>query len=240
MQFTEPSIADGLAELRAAAVDLVIGLPVYPLCGPSTTIAALREFDHQFEVQDWEVARGSISGWHQHPDYVPLRVDAIRRFLAAHALNLQDPATRLIFSTHGTPERYLAEGSRYDRYVEEICAAVAVGLKVGQYRIGFQNHGDGSGVLWTEPEIQDVIDGIEAERVVVDAVSFMHEQSETLVDLDRELRTAAESRGLEFHRVPIPYLDPAFVRLLGDLVEEAVGVGNAGGPEGAPKSALRV
>jgi ferrochelatase len=47
----------------------------------------------------------------------------------------------------------------------------------------------------------------------------MHEQSETLAELDEELRAAAEGRGLDFYRVPIPHLAPDFVSMLADLVE---------------------
>jgi ferrochelatase len=50
----------------------------------------------------------------------------------------------------------------------------------------------------------------------------MHEQSETLSELDGELRGIAEEAGLEFHRVPIPHDDPAFAELLADLVEDVL------------------
>jgi ferrochelatase len=50
----------------------------------------------------------------------------------------------------------------------------------------------------------------------------MHEQSETLAELDDDLRGKAEERGLEFFRVPIPYLAPEFVTMMADLVESVV------------------
>jgi protoporphyrin/coproporphyrin ferrochelatase len=50
-------------------------------------------------------------------------------------------------------------------------------------------------------------------------VSFMHEQSETLAELDHELREEAEERGLGFFRVPIPHAAPQFIAVLADLVE---------------------
>jgi protoporphyrin/coproporphyrin ferrochelatase len=58
---------------------------------------------------------------------------------------------------------------------------------------------------------------------VVDPVSFMHEQSETLAELDHELRGEAEARGIAFHRVPIPFDAPEFFAVLADVVEAAVG-----------------
>ncbi len=61
------------------------------------------------------------------------------------------------------------------------------------------------------------------EGIVVVPISFMHEQSETLSELDRELRAEAEERGLEFHRVPVPHGDPRFASVLADLVEARIG-----------------
>jgi ferrochelatase len=62
-----------------------------------------------------------------------------------------------------------------------------------------------------------VIADVDADRVIVDATSFMHEQSETLAELDHELKEKAEERGLEFFRVPIPYDAPQFIDMLADL-----------------------
>src|SRR5690606_12529800 len=84
------------------------------------------------------------------------------------------------------------------------------------------NHGNRP-IDWTQPDIDDVIREIDAERVVVVPVSFMHEQSETLAELDHDLREEAEERGLQFFRVPIPHDDPRFYRLLADLVEAVTG-----------------
>ena len=79
-----------------------------------------------------------------------------------------------------------------------------------------------------------MIDAVDAEHVVVVPVSFLHEQSETLAELDVELREAAEARGLGFHRVPVPHDDARFIALLADLVQAATGEGGAALPALAP------
>jgi ferrochelatase len=75
---------------------------------------------------------------------------------------------------------------------------------------------------WTQPEISTVVKELDAAHVVVEPVSFMHEQSETLSELDHELRAVAEEVGLNFHRVPIPHNNPRFAILLADLVQNAL------------------
>lgn len=222
MQFTDPSIQVAIDEVTEAGADFLVSIPVYPLSGPSTSVAALNEVDRVLAERGWSGPARQVTGWHRHPLYLKTRVDAIRRVVEEDGISLADPGTRLVFSAHGTPMKYLREGSRYDEYVREFCAAVARELGADDYVIGYQNHTNRPGVEWTQPDIEAVVDEIDAERIVVDAVSFIHEQSETLAELDDELRERVEERGIGFHRVPIPYLAPDFVSTLADLVEAAI------------------
>ncbi|MFB6146317.1 MAG: ferrochelatase [Halobacteriaceae archaeon] len=221
-QFTEPLIEDAVASARADGVDHLIGLPVFPLCGPSTSVAANDDLEAAVADQDgWEPEVTPITGWHRHPLYNRIRVENLAAFADEEGLDLADPDTALVFSAHGTPVHYLEAGSRYDRYVEEYCETVAGLLGVEGYEVGFQNH-ENRDIPWTEPEVEDVVADLDAECVVVDPISFMHEQSETLSELDDELREVAEDAGLAFHRAPIPHDDPRFPELLADVVEPFV------------------
>ena len=217
-QYTEPYIPDAAAAARDDGVDRVIGLPIYPLCGPSTNVIALDELEESIDELGWDVPFQAITGWHKHPDYNHLRADNVARYAEGEGVDLGDPETALVFSAHGTPTHYLNEGSRYDVYVDEFTDVMASMLGVEEYHIGFQNH-ENRDIPWTEPEVEDLVTGLDAERVVVEPVSFLHEQSETLSELDVELREEAEEVGLEFHRVPIPHDDERVPTVLGDLVE---------------------
>jgi protoporphyrin/coproporphyrin ferrochelatase len=221
MQFTAPSIPDAVARARADGVALLVGLPVYPLCGPSTTVAALRDLADAVKAADWDVDLREISGWHTQPLYTAIRAEGIRAVAAAAGLDLADPKTKLVFSAHGTPKKYLEEGSRYDLYVHDSCRRIAGAAGVRDYVIGYQNHTNRP-VEWTQPDVEEVIRTVKAKSVVVVPVSFMHEQSETLAELDHELRKEAEEAGLAFHRVPVPHDDPRFAEVLADLVEARV------------------
>jgi protoporphyrin/coproporphyrin ferrochelatase len=220
MQFTEPEIRDVVQHARDEAIDVLVGLPGYPLCGPSTTVAALRQLEQAVAGEGWNVALREVAGWHRHPAYVRLRADGIRRTAEAAGLTLHDGDGRLVFSAHGTPLRYLQEGSRYQAYVEDNCRAVARAAGVEDYVIGYQNHTNRP-VEWTQPDVADAIRALDADAVVV-PISFMHEQSETLSELDIELRDVARQAGIDFHRVPVPHDDPRFASVLADLVEAAL------------------
>lgn len=218
-QFMQPSIESVLESFREAGIDHVIALPIYPLCGPSTTVAALERIDDAIEHEDdWNPEVSAISGWHRYPGYLRLRTDNIRRFLSDRGLELHDPQVRLLFSAHGTPIHYLESGSRYRIYTEEWCDSIAGLLGGIDFELGYQNH-ENRDIPWTQPDIESVVSASNAEAIVVEPVSFMHEQSETLSELDDELAEHAGACGLEFHRIPIPHDDPAFPKVLADLVE---------------------
>ncbi|WP_458187693.1 ferrochelatase [Haladaptatus sp. NG-WS-4] len=221
MQFTEPFIGDAVERAHEDGVDRVVGLPVYPLCGASTTVASLEELTNAVADRDWDVPVHEITGWHRHPTYNRIRAENVARFADDEGIDLADDDTELLFSAHGTPAHYLDEGSRYDVYVEEFCEVMASELGVESYSLGFQNHGNRE-IPWTEPEVEEVVEAVDAERVVVEPISFMHEQSETLSELDDELREDAEAVGLDFYRVPVPYDDERFAGVLADLVEPFV------------------
>jgi ferrochelatase len=225
MQFTQPSIADAVAQARAAGVDRLIGLPAYPLCGRSTTIAALEDLAREVEQSEWDVELREITGWHTHPLYTQLRADAIRRTYEANGIALDDPRVKLVFSAHGTPLKYIEAGSRYQDYVLDCCRRIADALGLRHYAIGYQNHANRPGVEWTQPDVEEVVRTIDADGIVVDAVAFLHEQSESLAELDHDLREDAEARGLRFYRVPIP---ARVAQVLADLVEPLVTDGGQG------------
>jgi ferrochelatase len=218
MQFTEPSIRDVLDQARADGMERLVCLPVYPLCGRSTTIAALADVRRDTEAMDWDIDVFEISGWHNHPDYARLHADNIRAFVAERGVDLDAAGTRLVFSAHGTPVKYLNDGNRYDRYVDEICEALSRELGGLGFTLGFQNHGNRP-IEWTQPDIDTAVASLDGTDAVVVAVSFMHEQSETLAELDHDLREEVEAQGLAFHRVPVPFDTPRFIDVLADLVE---------------------
>lgn len=226
-QFTTPTIPEAVAAARADGVEHLVALPVYPLCGPSTNVAAVREVADAVAAWGWAVSVDEVTGWHRHPDYAALRADGIRAAADAAGFDLAEPGTRLVFSAHGTPVKYLREGSRYDLYVEEHCRQVADRLGVEDYVIGYQNHGNRP-IEWTQPDIETVIRELDGSRVVVEPVSFVHEQSETLSELDIELKEEAEEAGLGYCRVPVPHDSPRLVAVLADLVEPFLDGGAAG------------
>ena len=220
-QFTEPFIRNKVSEAKADGVEILVALPAYPLCGRSTTVQALEDVRTALNELEWAPQFVGVSGWHYHASYTEMRAAHISQFVKEHELNLNDPDTVLYFTVHGTPIQYLDEGNRYDRYVEEHCLQVAQHLGTARYAVGFQNHTNRP-IAWTQPDNEVEIKSRPEQRLVMVPISFMHEQSETLSEIDHDLRQFVEGFGKEFYRVPVPHSERAFEVYLTDLVEAVI------------------
>ena len=217
-QFTKPFIRDAVEQAADDKVEQLVALPIYPLCGKSTTLAALEDVRTAMDLLGLDVPIREVTGWHKHPDYLPMRADNISAYANLREINLHSDDTALVFSAHGTPIKYLETGPRYTQYVEETCSGISRLLGVSDYNLGYQNHTNRN-IEWTSPGIEDVVNTTEQTNMILEAVSFMHEQSETKGDLDIELKEIAEDNGINFFRVPIPHDDVRFTNILSDLVE---------------------
>jgi ferrochelatase len=221
MQFMEPLIDDIPETLADDGIDEVIAVPIYPLCGPSTTVSSIDSLEAAIDEQEgYDPAFSAVTGWHRTPMYNRIRSESVGSFLDEHDVDPNDPDTAFVFSAHGTPMKYLNEGFRYDEYVTEHAEAIAGMVGIDSYEIGYQNHAN-RGIEWTEPETEELVEelGDDYERVVVEPMSFMHEQSETLVELDVDLEEDAAEVGLDLYRVPVPHDDERFPGLLADITE---------------------
>jgi ferrochelatase len=221
MQYIAPFIGEIALQAKNDGIEKIVAIPVYPLCGRSTNVMALEELEARIAELEWEVEVHEITGWHRHPKYSRLRAENILAFAKDKNLTLADPGTELIFSAHGTPLKYLDEGNRYQQYVVEYCELLAKLVQAEKYTLGYQNHTNRN-IEWTQPDIEKVIEECTAERILMEPVSFMHEQSETLAELDIELHELARHKGIEFHRAPVPFDSVEFHEVLADLAEPFV------------------
>ncbi len=222
MQYTDPLIEDIARDVVSSGHDALIGIPLYPLCGRTTTIESLMQFRESVQEIDVGMDIYEIGGWHRHPDYIDMRAGNISGFI-----DDEIPWSRgdfeFVFSAHGTPMKYIDQGSRYVEYVEENCNAIADKVGIDDFYIGYQNHAN-RGVPWTEPDIEEVVEDLDGDHIVVEPISFIHEQSETLHELDIDLKEDALEEGIEQMRVPVPYKDDSLISVLADIVEYSAGL----------------
>ncbi len=212
MRYTEPRLTAALEDLRCRAVRRMVLIPLYPQYSTSTTASTLDDLD-RYRPLDMEIAVVE-----RHADHAAwLNVMA---GLLGEALVSTPTETRVLFTAHSIPERFTRDG---DPYVSEIEAAVAgisalAGLALGRWSLAYQSTGPVG--RWHGPSWEEEVDRLHGEGIrtlVVQPLSFVSENLETLWDLDIVMRKRCEDLGIAFTRVPTPGASPGYAALLAGL-----------------------
>jgi ferrochelatase len=103
LQHTEPLIETAVERAWDDGINRLISVPLYPLCGPSTTASAVADLGAAAEDVDGEIDLQALTGWHRHPTYTQLRAENIADTLNERSVALADEHPVFVFSAHGTP-----------------------------------------------------------------------------------------------------------------------------------------
>ncbi|MCB9684450.1 MAG: ferrochelatase [Alphaproteobacteria bacterium] len=226
MMFTAPTMDEAVAELKAAGVDRIVALPMFPHYSLATTQAAFTFFHQALARAGMErIPVRWVAGYPDHPDYIEALASTIRAGIAATP-GPEDEPIHLVFTPHGLPLSWVTK--RADPYPDQIRTTVRTVLRhldwKGPSHVGWQSRV--GPVRWLEPGTPAVLDTIAASgarRVCMVPVSFAADHIETLHEIDIEYREHAHQVGIpHFGRAPALGVEPAFVRCLADLVRSAI------------------
>ena len=224
MRYWHPLADEVIREVQAHAPDETVLLPLYPQYSTTTTGSFLREWRRsagrvgtERAICCYPLLDGFIGVWAEGVVEAVVRV--LRKGAGANGI-------RVFFSAHGLPERVIAKGDPYSRQIE-MCAAgiwdrVVGGLPRGcrvDWRVSYQSRATPE--RWLRPDTVPEVEAAAREgmAVVIVPLSFVSEHSETLVELDMDLRAVAERNGAPaFERVPTVGDDPGYISGLADLV----------------------
>lgn len=160
MRYGNPSIAAALDELRAAGAGELVVLPLYPQNSCSTTASTFDAVATAFTKTRYVPQLRFIADYHDHPAYIRALADSIRAQWAG-----REQGERLIFSFHGTPERFRAEGDPYYAQCQRTAGLVAVelGLSPGRWLVTFQSRFGRE--PWLQPYTDETLKALPGEGV---------------------------------------------------------------------------
>jgi protoporphyrin/coproporphyrin ferrochelatase len=220
----KPFLSEAADQAASSGIDRLVILPLFPHYSFTTTRAGSEVLKRLVEQRPAlkKLNTTWISTWAEHPTYIESFAVAIERELAKFA---EPDKARLLFSAHSIPESYVREGDPYlvqtRRSVELIMDRLG---RRNEYELSFQSRI--GPIKWLEPATNDVIIGYGKKgihNVLVVPISFVSEHIETLYELDILYKKVAEDAGVtNFKRVPALNSDPAFIRALADIVEDAI------------------
>lgn len=220
MRYWHPRARATAAAVRSFAPDRIVLLPLYPQFSTTTTESSLAEWQQVYGSQANTIAIGCYPSedW-----FVRAYAERIAPVLT-EARKFGVP--RVLFSAHGLPKKISDAGDPYTAHVERSVAATAaaLGLPAGTWVTTYQSR---VGRLeWVKPSTEDEVKRAGADRMplVLAPISFVSEHSETLVELDIELRETAEHAGVPaYFRVPTVSAGATFIGGLAALVRAGLG-----------------
>jgi ferrochelatase len=223
-----PMLADTVAQMRDDGVRSALAFATSAYGGYSSC----KQYWEDVAAARAQVGPGApritkLRQFWDHPGFVEPHADAVTR-----ALQTLDPArratTRVVFTAHSIPVAMAdtagPDGGRYTAQLHETAALVhARSAPDLPWDLVWQSRSGPPQVPWLEPDVNDHLTAL-AEKGVTDAVvspiGFVSDHLEVLWDLDNEAAETAHNLGLGYARASTPGIDPRFVAMIGELVDE--------------------
>jgi ferrochelatase len=230
MRYWHPMTSEAVDALRRAApLDDIVLLPLYPHFSYATTLSSLKEWRRVYRDQNGQPKQHTVSQFYDHPLYI----QAVTQRIGSILRQFPDSSRiHLVFSAHGLPMSLVEKGDPYPRHIEEtvrlVCDAGAAQYP-GWPRTHFLCYQSRVGpAKWLQPPLTGTIERLGHEGVkemLVVPISFVTEHIETLHEINIEARLEAKQVGIErFRMMPAVGDSPLFIAALKDLVLKAVGV----------------
>lgn len=217
MRYGDPSIADAMQAMRAANVQKLLVLPMFPHYSATTTGTSLDAVFRELQRWRWIPDLRTVNAYHDHPGYIR----AVANSIEAQWAQTGRP-DRLLFSFHGIPLDYFEKGDPYYCQCHKTARLVAEALNLPdemwfvtfQSRFGPQQ--------WLQPYTDRTLEAWGRAGVQhVDAVcpGFSADCLETTDEVGHEGRLAfQEAGGGQFNYIPALNDRPNHIAVLADLV----------------------
>ena len=232
MKHSPPFIAETIDRMREDGIERAIGIVMAPHWSGMSVEGYLDRV--RGEAGEGPPAFDFVRSYHDDPRFVSFLSERVADALGELTAEERRGAM-VIFSAHSLPTRTVQDGSlrclrchacehacRYRDGLAETADLVAAELGLARHTIAWQSAGRTDDPWWGPP-IEDVLADLGSQgcpAAVVCSAGFVADHLEILYDLDVEARSIAEQAGMRLIRTEMPNADPAFVRVLADVVRE--------------------
>lgn len=217
MRYGQPSIAAGLAELRAANARRVLILPLYPQYSATTVGTVFDAVAHELMRWRWLPELRFVNQYHDEPAYIAALAASVRAHWAEHG-----QAERLLLSFHGLPQAYFEQGDPYFCHCQKTARLLAEALELPADRWGLSFQSRLGKQEWLKPYTDATLEnwgraGVKSVQVL--SPGFAADCLETLEEIaveNRELFLAAGGTAYEY--IPCLNDNAEHLALIADLV----------------------
>jgi len=221
MRYGEPSIRAGLEQLRKSGIEEVVILPLYPQYSNTTTASIYDAVEQGLIDLNWRPRLHRVQQYYQHPLWIEAVASSIRDFRNANGVS-----EKLIFSLHGIPERYIAQGDPYQDQCEKSVRAIvaALGLGDAEWLLTYQSRVGRE--AWLQPYTDKTLMELGASgtrHVQVVCPGFAVDCLETLEEIGMQNRKFFEQAGGEkLEYIPALNDSDAHARVMKSLVLDSI------------------
>lgn len=220
MRYGQPGVREGLEFLKAQGVDELVVLPMYPQYSATTTLTVVDAVSAVIRSLNWFPRMETIQKYHDHPAWVTAVANSIRSYQEQHG-----QPDKLVFSLHGIPQRYVANGDPYADQCEQSVRDITreLGAEPDQWMLTFQSR------VGREPWLQPYTDislrelaknGVRKVQVV--CPGFAVDCLETLEEIAMQNNESfIEAGGERLDYIPALNDSDAHVELMASMVRQA-------------------
>lgn len=222
MTCSPPFVEAALEELRAAGVEALVVLPLYPQYSVTTTKSSFDRVTRALDAMAWSPRRLDAPGaWFDQPHFVAAHVARIEE-AASHLPDPDSGKTVVLYSAHSLPVSTVEKKKDpYPKHVEATVAAIDAALG-NRYRSRLAYQSKVGPVPWIGPSTPDVLADLarqKVEQVLVVPVAFVSDHVETLYEIRMLFADEAARLGIP-HYVAADGLNdhPEFIAALVSIV----------------------
>ena len=201
MGYGNPSLREGLQNLKQKGCEEIIVLPLFPQFSTATTASVLHGIEKNLTSFHFSEIK-KIKNYHDHPLYIEALTKQIQNFW-----NKNGRPQKILISFHGLPQRFLVK--RNDPYLEQCQKTTELltknlGLQEKDYQLCFQSRfGKGE---WLQPYLDETLSSLTTQGftdVHVVCPGFSIDCLETLHEVGIEMKKVfLEAGGKKFHYIP--------------------------------------
>lgn len=218
MRYGKPSIESALNELRAANVQRILVVPLYPQYSATTTASTFDAIAKILRTWRWIPELRMVNQYHDFEPYI----NALKGSILEYWSENKKPE-KLVLSFHGLPKRNLENGDPYFCQCHKTARLLAksLNLKESEWIMTFQSR---FGKLeWLTPATDTELESLAQsgiKNVHVVCPGFSADCLETLEEVDMQYRELfLKSGGEQYHYIPALNASPGHITALSKLIQ---------------------
>ncbi|AHX09309.1 ferrochelatase [Ehrlichia chaffeensis] len=219
MRHSKPSAKSTIKSVCQYRPDKIILIPLYPHYSTTTTLSAIQHWNYHMKKSRFHCPTSTICCYYNNENYIKAHCQLIIEKYR-EAQNYGSP--RILFSAHSLPLSIVQRGDPYQHQIEQTVLLITKSLNISSldYKICYQSKV--GNIKWLEPSTISAINQAKQDDVpiVLVPISFVSENSETLVELDIECKKIISKENM-FFRVPTLSNNEYYIKCLQEMCTQA-------------------